>query len=439
MNTEILRKEFESRMAQLPSQGKDHEFRRKAMDAFYSAGFPSRQWETWKYTDLKPITSKGFQLIPKESTDSTHETASKLLATCDLEAEPSRLIFLDGHHVSALSSEVTTAGLRLSMLGHPGPKNRSSFSKHSSKNFKEHPLAALNAAFSTQGVRIQVAEKTNIDTAIHLVFLDSNLENQTSQPRILIDLKAESKITIVQHFLGSGSHSGWTNSVTEISQAHSSDLTLYQLQEHGTEHFHTGLLHSSLTGDASIKLGFIDLGGRLTRNDVHVDLDGAGAKTELFGVFLAADGQHIDNHTRIDHRAPETKSTETFRGIIGDRGRGVFNGKVVVHPDAQKVDAQQKNDNLLLSEKAEIDTKPELEIYADEVKCSHGATVGDLDTEQLFYMKSRGIKESAARGILIFAFANEILKLIGLPRLRERAILGVADHLPSHDRLDVEP
>ncbi|SVA39322.1 uncharacterized protein METZ01_LOCUS92176, partial [marine metagenome] len=178
---------------------------------------------------------------------------------------------------------------------------------------------------------------------------------------------------------------------------------------------------------------------RLTRNDVHVDLDGAGAKTELFGVFLAADGQHIDNHTRIDHRAPETKSIETFRGIIGDRGRGVFNGKVVVHPDAQKVDAQQKNDNLLLSEKAEIDTKPELEIYADEVKCSHGATVGDLDAEQLFYMKSRGIKESAARGILIFAFANEILKLIGLPKLRERAILGVSDHLPSHDRLGVEP
>lgn len=438
MNTKILRKEFESRMAQLPSQGKDHEFRRKAMDAFYNSGFPSRQWETWKYTDLKPITSKGFQLVPKELTDNAHETASKLLTTCDLEAESSRLIFLDGHHVPALSSEITTAGLQLSLLDHPGPENRSAFSKYSSKNLKEHPLAALNAAFSTQGVWIQVTEKANIDTVIHLVFLDSTLENQTSQPRILIDLKAESKITVVQHFIGSSSNSGWTNSVTEISQARGSDLTLYQFQEHGTEHFHTGLLSSSLNGDASIKLGFIDLGGRLTRNDVHVNLDGAGAKTELFGIFLATDGQHIDNHTRIDHRAPETKSIETFRGIVGDRGRGVFNGKVVVHPDAQKVDAQQSSDNLLLSEKAEIDTKPELEIYADEVKCSHGATVGDLDTEQLFYMKSRGIKESDARGILIFAFANEILKLIGLPRLRERVAHRAAHHLPSHDRLGVE-
>ena len=151
---------------------------------------------------------------------------------------------------------------------------------------------------------------------------------------------------------------------------------------------------------------------------------------------MAGEGQHIDNHIRIDHTAPRTVSRETFRGIIGDRGRGVFNGKVVVHRDAQKIDATQSSDNLLLSDRAEIDTKPELEIYADDVKCSHGATVGQLDEDQLFYLRSRGMDDETARGLLTFAFANDILQRFDVPELRERVIRRVLNHLPGRQRWD---
>ncbi|MGE4657910.1 MAG: Fe-S cluster assembly protein SufD [Gammaproteobacteria bacterium] len=439
MNTKILREEFESQIAQLPGEAHERNLRRKAMEAFHHTGFPNRQWEAWRYTDLKPITSSIFQPIPKEPPDNTHATAHTLLTSYGLETEPLRLVFLGGHYVAALSSEAAQPGLELSTLDRAWPENCSALSERSSKQFSEHPLAALNTAFTTQGAWIRVAEKANIEPTMHLVFLDSNLDHQAPQPRILIDLKAEASLTVVKHFLSTGSTRGWTNLVTEVSQAQGSKLTLYQFQEHGTEHFHTGLFSSKLADSASIKLGYIDLGGQLTRNDIHVDLAAPGARAELFGVFLASHGQHVDNHTRIDHRAPETTSVETFRGIIGERGRGVFNGKVVVHPNAQKVDAQQRSDNLLLSEKAEIDTKPELEIYADDVKCSHGATVGDLDAEQLFYMQSRGVEDATARRILTLAFANDILKLIGLPRLRERVILSVTDHLSGHEKLDTRP
>ena len=154
-----------------------------------------------------------------------------------------------------------------------------------------------------------------------------------------------------------------------------------------------------MADDAKIELGYIDLGGKLVRNDVQVNLAKPGAHCDLFGVFMAGEGQHVDNHIRVDHTAPRTISRETFRGIIGDRGRGVFNGKVVVHKDAQQIDATQSSDNLLLSDRGEINTKPELEIYADDVKCSHGATVGQLDEDQLFYMRSRGVDEATARGL----------------------------------------
>jgi Fe-S cluster assembly protein SufD len=178
-----------------------------------------------------------------------------------------------------------------------------------------------------------------------------------------------------------------------------------------------------------LTVGYVDLGGRLIRNDVAVRLRERGASAEIFGVFLAAHGQHVDEHTRIDHLAPETRSEETFRGIIGRRGRGVFNGKVVVHRDAQRIDARQSSDNLLLGDQAEIDTKPELEIYADDVKCSHGSTVGELDEQQLFYLRSRGVAEGQARELLTQAFAASVLERIDPASIREHAASRVAARL----------
>jgi Fe-S cluster assembly protein SufD len=201
------------------------------------------------------------------------------------------------------------------------------------------------------------------------------------------------------------------------------------VQEHGPAHTHTALLTAELAAGASASLGFVDLGGRLVRNDVDVRLREPGASVSLFGLFLAGQGQHVDDHTLIDHLAPETRSDESFRGVIGRRGRGVFNGKVVVHRGAQRIDARQSNDNLLLSDQAEIDTKPELEIYADDVKCSHGSTVGELDAEHLFYLRTRGVGEADAREILTAAFAATALERIAEPKLRERIAGRVNERL----------
>jgi Fe-S cluster assembly protein SufD len=180
------------------------------------------------------------------------------------------------------------------------------------------------------------------------------------------------------------------------------------------------LLAAELAADAELRVGYVDLGGRLVRNDIDIVLRERGARVELFGLFVAGAGQHLDNHTTIVHTAPETRSDEAFRGIIGERGRGVFNGKVVVHPGAHGIDARQSNDNLLLSDQAEIDTKPELEIYSDDVKCAHGSTVGELDAEHLFYLRSRGVDEAQAREILTVAFAATVLERIAAPNLRDR-------------------
>jgi Fe-S cluster assembly protein SufD len=250
-----------------------------------------------------------------------------------------------------------------------------------------------------------------------------------AQPRVAIELGRGAAATVVLHYLDAGEPAGWINGVTQIHLAPHSKLSLYRLQEHGARQTHTALLAADVAADAALTVGYVDLGGRLIRNDVDVRLLEPGASTELFGVFLAAHGQHVDEHTRIDHLARETRSAEAFRGIIGRRGRGVFNGKVVVHRDAQRIDARQSSDNLLLGDQAEIDTKPELEIYADDVKCSHGSTVGELDEQQLFYLRSRGVAEPEARELLTHAFAASVLERIDDASVREHAARRVARRL----------
>jgi len=274
---------------------------------------------------------------------------------------------------------------------------------------------------------------------LHVVLAASGAPKLAAQPRILIELAPGAKLTAVVHLVDAPGAAGWVNAVLEIAQAERSELALYSLQEHGGAQLHTSLVGAELGADALLTAAFLDAGGKLVRRDVDVKLAERGARADLFGIALAFDGQHVDNHLRIDHAAPETFSEENFRAIVGRKGRGVFNGKVVVHRDAQNVDAKQRSDNLLLSELAEIDTKPELEIYADNVKCSHGATVGELDAEQLFYLRSRGVDEEAARGLLTFAFANAIVERIALPELRSLVARRVGARLPGHEHSEDLP
>lgn len=432
MISESLQHAFERMLAQAPRSEPAERARRDALERFAATGLPSTRLENWRYTDLKPIRDRTFDFAPALPDSSAVAAARALLGTAGVATTGHSVVFVDGHHVPDLSAATNTLGFELSTLGEATHELATPSARRT--GLGEHPLAMLNSALARDGTCIRVAEGVRVDEPVHLVFVGSGAADVALQPRVIVALEAGAELTIVQHFIDCAPAASWTNLVTEIVQAEGSRMTLYRLQEHTAAQFHTALLRAELGADAVLACGYVDLGGRLVRNDIDVELSAPGARAELFGVFLAAAGQHLDNHLRVDHLAPRTYSDETFRGIIGDRGRGVFNGKVVVHRDAQQVDARQRSDNLLLSERAEIDTKPELEIYADNVKCSHGATVGELDSEQLFYLRSRGVDEEAARGLLTFAFANTVLARIALPALREHIAERVARRLPHHER-----
>jgi Fe-S cluster assembly protein SufD len=276
-----------------------------------------------------------------------------------------------------------------------------------------------------------VAEGCSFPEPVHLLFVDGDGSNCAPQPRLHIDLGRDARATLAQHYLGSPASANWTNAVTRVNLDAGAQLTLRRIQDHGPQHIHTELFEAVLAERAGLHLTYVDFGARLVRNDIQIELNQRGATCDVAGLFSALDGQHVDNHVRIDHRASDTRSIEAFRSIIGDQGRGVFNGKVIVHKGTHGIDARQASDNLLLSDRGEIDTKPELEIYTDDVKCSHGATVGELDEDQLFYLKARGIADSAARGLLTLAFANQILERIPLENLKHRLTRKLGLDLPE--------
>ncbi len=429
MNAAELSAAFDSSLDRLAGSDASLSARRQAMAAFARSGFPTRRNEDWKYTDLKPIVTGRFDPLPTTPSEDDGRSALDRLSSLEIVPGAPRLVFLDGRRLANGESPTLPRGVRILDQRATWQRIRSI---QTDGQFRDYPLTAVNTAFSPDCTLIRVEANVEVHQPLHLIYLGGAAANSAAHARILIDLGPNSRLSVIQHF-AAREGAGWTNSVTQATQEAGSHLTLYRLQEHAEDHLHTELLDVRLARDAGARLGYVDLGGRLVRSDLRVQLAEAGASCDISGVFLAAQGQHVDNHSRIDHIAPHTTSNEAFRGIVGERGRGVFNGKVVVHAGAQGTDARQSSDNLLLSEHGEVDTKPELEIYTDDVKCAHGATVGELDAQQLFYLRSRGMDEETARGLLTFAFANALLRRIELPELRKRVVTAVAGHLPDHE------
>ena len=429
MNAAELSAAFDSSLDRLAGSDASLSARRQAMAAFARRGFPTRRDEDWKYTDLKPIVTGRFDPLPTTPGEDDDRSALDRLSSLEIVPGAPRLVFLDGQRLADGESPDLPRGVHIL-------DQRATWQRihaiQTDGQFRDYPLTAVNTAFSPDCTLIRVEANVEVRQPLHLIYLGGASANSAAHARILIDLGPNSRLSVIQHF-AAREGAGWTNSVTQVTQEAGSHLTLYRLQEHAEDHLHTELLDVRLARDAGARLGYVDLGGRLVRSDLRVQLAEAGASCDISGVFLAAQGQHVDNHSRIDHIAPHTTSNEAFRGIVGERGRGVFNGKVVVHAGAQGTDARQSSDNLLLSEHGEVDTKPELEIYTDDVKCAHGATVGELDAQQLFYLRSRGMDEETARGLLTFAFANALLRRIELPELRKRVVTAVAGHLPDHE------
>jgi Fe-S cluster assembly protein SufD len=468
MSAAELTREFEARVEGLPGSPDTMRRRREALDEFARTGFPTRRDEDFRYTDLKPIASGGFAFGADgaESIDAAKTRLDRLEAREGLGARgglgaggaraavrcAARLVLLDGRLEPGLSSvgapEGTAAvrgaagssvpagaggleGVEIVRLADDPARFGAALARRPSLD--GHPLASLNTAFAADGVSIRVKRGVVVREPIYLYFL-SRTPGLAEQPRIAVELEAGASLRLVVHGLDADPArptASWRNAVVHVALGEGARLSLHRLQEYGPAFLETSLLAAELGKDAKLEAGYIDAGGRLVRNDIDVRLLAPGAEVSLFGVFVAGRGSHIDNHTKIEHVAPHTRSDEVFRGIADAGGRGVFNGKVIVHPGAQRTDARQSSDNLLLADGAEIDTKPELEIYADDVKCSHGATVGELDAEQLFYLRARGIDEPAARALLTFAFANTVLARVEPAELRARATAQVGDRLPG--------
>ena len=411
----------------LPGPEPTRAARAGALADLAAAGWPTRRREPWRYTDLEPLATAGFDLAPGSADDAAVDAAAKRLSEPAFGDAANRLVFLDGERVASLSARAPSA-LDVGEIEARWPEFVASFA--SPLPAKDYPLAALNTAFARRGVWIRVPAGTVVAAPVHLVLVGSARPRVASQPRIVIDVEQGARVTFVQHFVDCASESqSWTNGVTQLNQAPGSRVELYRLQQHAQGVAHTSLLAANLADTAELTVGYVDLGARLVRNDVAIVLGAPGARVDLFGLLLAGAGQHVDDHTLIRHAAGATVSRENFRGIIGERGRGVFNGKVIVEHGCQRIDASQSNDNLLLGRNAEIDTKPELEIYADDVKCSHGSTVGELDEEQLFYLRSRGLGASEARRVLTEAFAAIIVERISDSGVRAAALAAVTARL----------
>jgi Fe-S cluster assembly protein SufD len=398
-----------------------------ALAALDAAGWPTRRREQWRYTDLEPLATDAFELVAGPADEATLATVRGLLADASFGDASRQLVLLDGQRITGLGATAVT-GLEIA-----APEERwSEFVRLFAQPIAatQHPLAALNTAFGRHGLWLKIRAGAILDAPIHLVVVGSRAR-LAAQPRIVIEAEPGAQATFVQHFVDCrpADAQGWTNCVTQLRQAAGSRVSLVRLQRHGGGAVHTSLLAAELATKAELTAGYFDLGARLVRNDVAITLSGTDARTDLFGLLLAGAGQHIDDHTVIRHAAGSTVSVENFRGIIG--GRGVFNGKVIVEPGCQRVDARQNNDNLLLGDHAEIDTKPELEIYANDVKCSHGTTVGELDAEQLFYLRARGLDAADARRLLTTAFATAIVEQIPDPQLRADVLANVTARLAT--------
>lgn len=392
--------------------------RESAMEHFAERGIPTTSDEEWRFTNVSPLARIPFQAAAAPD-------ASAIPTVADLDSVlwvgSPHLVFVNGFYSEALSSsealpQGVTVGTLSSVLGERWLEEH--FARYADP--RSSAFAALNTAAWQDGAYVRIAKGTVVEKPIHLLFITSSGETPIlTHPRTLILAEREAQAAFIESYFGWGHGIGFSNAVTEVAVGESAVIDYYRMQVENEQSYHISRLQVYQERSASFAATSISLGARLSRNDAVAVLDGEGADCTLNGLYLGRGEQHIDNHTTIDHARPHGTSHQFYKGILDDRSAAVFNGKIVVRQDAQKTDAIQKNRNLLLSENATINTAPQLEIFADDVKCTHGATIGQIDAEALFYLRSRGIALKEARALLTYAFAADILERIRLTPIRE--------------------
>ena len=393
--------------------------REEAATRFAELGFPTTRHEDWKYTNVSAIERHPYAPAPAGASAGVGAAQLETLLFTGIAAH--RLVFVNGRYapslsgIGALPTGVTVGGLA-EMLATQPDKLEPHLGKYVPANAQG--FAVLNTALLVDGAYIHLARGTAVEQPIYLVFVATHADALMASPRNLVVAEAGSQATIIEQYVALDEGRYFTNAITEAVLARNSHVEHYRFQQESPKAHHISGWHVHQGRDSGFTSHTVDMGGLLARNDLNSRLDAEGAECEFNGLYVVDGHRHVDNHTCVDHAKPHGTSREFYKGVLDGQARAVFNGRVVVHPDAQHTDAQQMNNNLLLSKTAEVDTKPQLEIYADDVKCSHGATVGSLDEDALFYLRTRAIDEAAARDLLTYAFANDVLSRMKLPAIR---------------------
>ncbi|MGS2725844.1 Fe-S cluster assembly protein SufD [Psychroserpens sp. BH13MA-6] len=405
-----------------------HDLRSEAIKTFEDKGFPSKRDEAWKYTSLNSVLKHDYSVFPKQENALEYRDVKKYFIH---DIDSYKIVFIDGKYSSHLS-QTTHDGIDVCLMSAAltKPKYRLIIENYFNKATTKDSLSSLNTAFSQEGAYIHIPKNKVVEKPIQIIhFATGNESALMLQPRSLVVVDENSHVQIIERHQSLTDHPVLTNSVTEIFANKRAIVDYYKLQNDKQS--------ASLIDNTFIKqkresftsVHTFSFGGQLTRNNLNFYQEGERIDSTLKGVTIVGDKQHVDHNTLVHHMEPNCESHQDYKGIFSDKATGVFNGKVIVDKIAQKTNAFQANNNILLSDKASINTKPQLEIFADDVKCSHGCTIGQLDESAMFYMRSRGIPEKEAKALLMFAFSNNVLDSVKIPEIKQRITKIIANKL----------
>ena len=405
--------------------------RERGFVRFCETGFPTTKDEDWRFTNVNAIARTSFEL----ARDAHRAVSSATLESFRIPGVACQLVFVNGRFAPGLSDFGSLPrGVKVKSLAHTIAEDSEALETHLGRyaNLERDAFCALNTAFIEDGAYIYVPRRTVVETPISLLFISIPGDGpQMTHPRNLIVAEDETEASVVEDYISLGGGVFFSNVVTELVAGENAVISHHLIEREDRQAFNISTLRMQQARSANLSSHSVLLGGGLVRNNVHPVMAGEGGECLINGLFIGAGSQHMDNYMLVEHASPYCSSRQFYNGILDGRSHGVFHGRIIVHKDAQKTDAKQTNRNLLLSDDAQIDTKPQLEIYADDVKCTHGATIGQVEDYALFYMRSRGIDEASARKLLLLAFANECLERMKCRQIRDYLESVVQGWLPA--------
>jgi Fe-S cluster assembly protein SufD len=405
-----------------------HDIRTEALENFEKVGFPTKKLEAWKYTSLNNVLKNDFSIfLNKENAIEFADVKKYFIHDIDTY----KIVFIDGKYSSFLS-ETTHDAIDVCLMSSAlsKPKYKPVIENYFNKVAKQDNLTSLNTAFASEGAYIHIPKNVEVEKPIQVIHFTTGSEAATmTQPRNLIVVDENAHVQIIERHQSLTSNAVLSNVVTEIFSARHSTVDVYKIQN---DNLNASLVDNTYIDQKSnsvVSVHTFSFGGKVTRNNLNFYQNGEHIDSILKGITILEGKQHVDHHTLVHHIEPNCESHQDYKGIFDERSTGVFNGKVIVNKEAQKTNAYQKNNNVLVSDRATINAKPQLEIFADDVKCSHGCTIGQLDDDALFYMQQRGIPKKEGKALLMFAFANTVLESVKIPEVKQRITKLIADKL----------